>query len=275
MRCVAPIPRSGTLAAGADMARTVLSTDPVWLKDAFRDLGVREVAGAGSNPRIVRMYAAARNPQVKDDAVPWCSAAMNDWIAQAGYRPTYSLAARSWLDWTGGEKLDLGKPIPRGAILIFRRGNAWQGHVTFCLEDHGNTVTVLGGNQGDSVSIATYSKAALIGARWPGRLSQNTVLQTGGASTASLMGGGGLNQAADAVQNNAPDLAGFVGQATDTFTQLSVYLRWASYVLVAISMVMLGVTVWHFVRTYLKPRAPIPVSMDGPTLDDELNGGQA
>jgi hypothetical protein len=69
-----------------------------------------------------------------------------------------SLAARSWLAW--GRAVDLRKTIPRGAVLIFRRGrSSWQGHVCLCLEDRDGTVTVIGGNQSDAVTIVRYRKS--------------------------------------------------------------------------------------------------------------------
>jgi uncharacterized protein (TIGR02594 family) len=143
----------------------VLKTDPPWLRRAFADLGLKEVPGKGSNPRIVEMYALAKNSGVKEDSVPWCSAAVNAWMAESGIEGTRSLLARSWLAW--GTKPAL-KPLPRGAVLIFKRGNSsWQGHVCLLLEDNGSVLTVIGGNQSDAVTIARYRRTSLIGARWP------------------------------------------------------------------------------------------------------------
>lgn len=141
-------------------------SDPPWLKRAFADLGLKEVPGKGSRPRIVQMYALAKNAGVKDDSVPWCSAAVNAWMVESGHAGTRSLLASSWLDW--GHKVDTSKPIRRGAVLIFKRGNSsWQGHVCLLVEDNGSVLTVIGGNQSDAVTIARYRRSSLLGARWP------------------------------------------------------------------------------------------------------------
>jgi hypothetical protein len=98
----------------------------IWLKRAFADLGLQEFPGAAARPRIVEMYAKAGHPEIKSDEVAWCSAAVNAWMVESNVRGTASLAARSWLAW--GRAIDIRKTIPRGAVLIFRRGNSsWQG----------------------------------------------------------------------------------------------------------------------------------------------------
>lgn len=149
----------------------VRSSDPDWLKRAYRDLGLKETPGAPSTKRILEMYRLAGHPYVKDDGVAWCSAAANAWMAEAGHKGTGSLAARSWLKW--GKKLDHDKPLPRGAVVIFTRGNStWQGHVAFVVEDKGERlIKVLGGNQSDAVTEAMYRRGALLGARWPNEVA--------------------------------------------------------------------------------------------------------
>lgn len=145
---------------------SVREDDPPWLKRAFDDLGLKEVPGAKSNPRIVEMYALAKNAGVKDDSVPWCSAAMNAWMVESGRSGTRSLLARSWLEW--GAKIDTSKKMPRGSVLVFRRGtSSWQGHVCLLVEDNGATLQVIGGNQSDAVTLARYKRTTLVGARWP------------------------------------------------------------------------------------------------------------
>jgi len=74
-------------------------------------------------------------------------------------------AARSWLSW--GRKLE--KPTI-GCVVVFWRGkrDGWQGHVGFYAGRARNgDILVLGGNQGDSVSIRPYSADRLLGYRWP------------------------------------------------------------------------------------------------------------
>ena len=135
-----------------------------WLQIARSDLGIEEIAGPKANPRIMQYYRAAGANWAKDDAVPWCGAAMAAWVSSAGYPvPAEAARARAWLDW--------GTPLeqPRkGAVAVLKRGadpNA--GHVCLYLEDRGDRILVIGGNQGDAVSITSFPKRDVLGYRWP------------------------------------------------------------------------------------------------------------
>lgn len=150
------------------MTMRPLASDPIWLKKAFNDLGIHEIAGPAANRRVLELFRLAGHPEIKSDEVAWCSAAVNGWMAESGIVGTRNLMARSWETW--------GKPvsrsrIPRGAILVFKRGTGWQGHVCLCLSDDGATVTAIGGNQSDSVSIARYRKRGLVATRWPSNVA--------------------------------------------------------------------------------------------------------
>ena len=139
-------------------------TEPKWLEIARTDLGIEEIAGPKANPRIMSFYKAANANWAKDDAVPWCGAAMAGWITSAGFpAPAEAARARAWLDW--GVPLEQPKP---GAVAILKRGaDEKQGHVTLYLADRGDRIECLGGNQGDAVSITAYPKRDLLGYRWP------------------------------------------------------------------------------------------------------------
>lgn len=93
----------------------------------------------------------------------WCAAFVNASLNQAGLEGTGRLNARSFMDW--GEATEEPQV---GDIAVFSRGdpNGWQGHVGFFkgYDEHGN-VRVLGGNQSDSVNIASYPRDRLLGYR--------------------------------------------------------------------------------------------------------------
>ena len=139
-------------------------TEPKWLQIARDDIGIKEIAGPSANPAIMDYYRAANANWAKDDAVPWCGAAMAAWVSRAGHPvPPTAARARAWLDW--GTVLEQPKP---GAVTVFARGaDPASGHVCLYLEDRGDRVLVLGGNQGDAVSITSYPKRDLLGYRWP------------------------------------------------------------------------------------------------------------
>jgi len=134
-----------------------------WMNVARAELGRAELPGEAENdPRILECLATTG--KFKADETPWRSAFANWAMVKAGRKGTNSALARSWLKW--------GEPIeePRyGCIVVFRRGNgAWQGHVGFFVKAEGDRIVVLGGNQGNEVSIAPRSKSDLLGYRWPG-----------------------------------------------------------------------------------------------------------
>ena len=138
--------------------------EPAWMAEARALVGLKEIVGSKHEPRIVQFFADAGHPWVKDDETAWCAAFVNAMLKRAGIDGTGSLAARSFLQW--GEKLD--KPRV-GCIAVFWRGskNSWQGHVGFYVGEEGSNILVLGGNQGNAVSIAKYPKSRLLGYRWP------------------------------------------------------------------------------------------------------------
>jgi uncharacterized protein (TIGR02594 family) len=135
--------------------------DPPWLKNAFGDLGVKEVPGKGTHPRIAEMH---RNTSLKatGDEVSWCSSAVNTWMVEAGKKGTDSAAARSWLSW--------GLPVEaprRGDVVVFWRGSpdSWQGHVALVLAHDGRQMVTIGGNQSNAVTIARPSTDRVLGYR--------------------------------------------------------------------------------------------------------------
>jgi uncharacterized protein (TIGR02594 family) len=144
-------------------------TEWPWLKIARKELGVKETPGSGDNSRVVEYLKSTTLGRLdnENDETAWCSAFVNWVLKQAGVTPrTNSAWARSWLKW--GIATD--DPIP-GTIVIFTRG-ANAGHVGFYLNEDDNRIQVLGGNQGDAVTIAWFPKANLLGYREPaGRMS--------------------------------------------------------------------------------------------------------
>lgn len=130
---------------------------------ARAELGIREVPGTKSNPRILE-YHRFTTLQARSDEVDWCSAFCNFVLESVGIPGTRSALARSWLRW--GVRIET--PVP-GCIVILKRGSeSWQGHVGFLVELSGrDRLQVLGGNQGKRVSIATFKRADVLGYRLP------------------------------------------------------------------------------------------------------------
>ena len=128
-----------------------------FLQEAFKEMNVKEVKGKNHNPRILE-YHNATSLKASTDEIPWCSAFANFIVKKCGDNGTNSAMARSWEKW-GSE---LNKPVP-GCVVVFSRGdNPLYGHVAFYLYETNKYIYVIGGNQGDSVSIAPYDKSRLV-----------------------------------------------------------------------------------------------------------------
>jgi uncharacterized protein (TIGR02594 family) len=126
---------------------------------------VNEFAGANHHPRILE-YHSATSLNATTDEVPWCAAFVNWCLREAGIEGTFSAQARSFLKW--GLTIPLDK-IEAGDIVVFARGNNnASGHVAFFLEwanQKRGYMTIIGGNQSNRVSMATFSTQRLLSVR--------------------------------------------------------------------------------------------------------------
>lgn len=125
---------------------------------AGRQLGLNET----EQNAALREFMANGGVNLDPATTAWCAAFVNATLNQAGLEGTNSLAARSFESW--GQPTETPRP---GDLAVFKRGDEdWMGHVGFFhgFDDSGN-VLVLGGNQSNSVSIAPYSRNALLGFR--------------------------------------------------------------------------------------------------------------
>jgi uncharacterized protein (TIGR02594 family) len=138
---------------------------PRWMAIAQAEMqrGVHELAGSNHNSRIVE-YHQTTTLRATDDETSWCSSFVNWCMRQAGQQGTNLANARSWLDW--GQALDEPR---KGCVVVLWRGSrtGWQGHVAFFNGKSGSQLSLLGGNQSDSVCISNYPSSQLLGYRWP------------------------------------------------------------------------------------------------------------
>lgn len=134
-----------------------------WLKVADKYLGTREVKGAKHNPVIVKWWAAIRAP-FADDETPWCAAFVGGVLEEAGLKSSRSASARSYQKWGADTDARVG------AVVVLWRGTPQSatGHVGFLVgRDVNNNLMILGGNQGDEVSIKPFPRSRLVCYRWP------------------------------------------------------------------------------------------------------------
>lgn len=91
-----------------------------------------------------------------------CAAFVNWSLTQVGLEGSGKWNARSYLTW------GVPSPLVTGAIVVLLRGgNAWQGHVGFCVSSSTALVELLAGNQGNAVSIASFQRSRIVGVRFP------------------------------------------------------------------------------------------------------------
>lgn len=137
---------------------------------ANRFIGLKEDFNNNDNPAIIWMLKLC-DKNVQHDETPWCSAFVNAVHYLLGLPRTGSLAARSWLKI--GDFIDL-IDARRSDVVILQRGNGIQpgpeilfapGHVGFFHSRDDKNVIILGGNQGNQVSLAPFPIHRILGIR--------------------------------------------------------------------------------------------------------------
>lgn len=135
-----------------------------WMEHAHQELGEREIRGRRHNSRIVD-YLRSVGLGGGGDETAWCSAFVNWCLVQSGFAGTDRANARSWLGWGTVRAV---RPTYGSIAVLWRvRRGGWQGHVGFYVGETDTHITLLGGNQGNSVSIRDYPRRRLLGYRWP------------------------------------------------------------------------------------------------------------
>lgn len=135
--------------------------EPAWLVEARRHIGTREIPGAKHEPKILAWWKSIKRGGIKTDEVPWCAAFVGGCLEHVGIISSRFESARSYLTWG----VPLKTPVLGCVVVLARAGG---GHVFFAAADDGNgRLLGVGGNQGDQVSLAAFSKDRVLGYRWP------------------------------------------------------------------------------------------------------------
>jgi len=131
---------------------------------ASRFVGIGELPGEKDNPFILAMLQLD-NKWPEHDEVPWCSAFVNFVAMILGLPRSKSLAARSWM--TVGEEVKTLAEARRGfdIVVLSRTSNPAQGHVGFFFSYTPDTVSILGGNQGNKVSHDVFPASRVVAIR--------------------------------------------------------------------------------------------------------------
>lgn len=133
---------------------------PKIISEALKLYGVTEKVGPANNPTIMS-WSVECSIAYDADSVPWCGLFAAVVVQRADKPfPSAPLWARNWA------KFGVASPDPGlGDVLVFSRGTG--GHVGFYVGQDDDCFHVLGGNQGDKVSIVRIEKSRLIAARRP------------------------------------------------------------------------------------------------------------
>jgi len=162
----------------------VRETEPPWLTLARSYLGTKEVPGRGSNGTIDGFFRDAGYPGYRDET-SWCAAFVGAVLARSGYPRLADLTARSGRYY--GQKLD-GPKI--GCVVVFWRESptSWKGHIGFVtgIDWDKKTLRVLGGNQNDAVTEATFAMSRVLAYRWPVAATVKA-LKSAGSTEARLL----------------------------------------------------------------------------------------
>lgn len=139
---------------------------------AQRYVGIAEISGPKDHPLVQWWLSLCGLSTDTPDATPWCSAFVNGIAWELRLPRSKSAAARSWL--TVGTPILLTQAQPGHDVVVLQRGAGAQpgpdviaapGHVGWYAGREGDRVLVLGGNQGDQVSIAGFPVERVLGVR--------------------------------------------------------------------------------------------------------------
>ena len=135
--------------------------EPLYLTEARKYIGLKEIPGPKHNQSI-QSWLHSLKAWWNDDETPWCGVFVAHCMQATGNPiPKNWFRAKSWLDW--GDKSDIPK---LGCIVVFSRTGG--GHVGFVVgKDNSGRLLVLGGNQGNQVSIAPFDMSRVEGYRVP------------------------------------------------------------------------------------------------------------
>lgn len=141
---------------------------PRMIENALTLFGIKEVKGTANNPAIMKMAKEVGVDDIyKNDDVSWC-ALFQFYICKISNKPLIQangdkynlLRAKTFASW--GNPVVSGEEM-LGDILVFKRPGGF--HVGMYIGESNKSFFVLGGNQGNQVSITEILKTRLVACR--------------------------------------------------------------------------------------------------------------
>lgn len=146
-------------------------TEPRWLSEARKYIGTSEIPGSKNNPVLMRILDLAdgikdgKTIGAFDDDEAWCAKYVSAVLELVKIRSARSAWAQMYKTYAQ----ELKAPAV-GAIVVFWREKptSTKGHVGFVVgRDKNDNLMVLGGNQGDEVSVKPFAPHRVLAYRWP------------------------------------------------------------------------------------------------------------
>lgn len=142
-----------------------------WIKLARECVGLKEIKGVRHNPKIIQWldemgrFSNEAKSWWRDDETPWCGLFVG-WVGGK----TGRYVVKEWYrakEWASPLLTKLHAPA-YGCIAVLDRAGG--GHVGFVVgKDARGNIMLIGGNQGDSVSIAAFTPSRITGYYWLSR----------------------------------------------------------------------------------------------------------
>ncbi len=127
--------------------------------------GVKEIPGTKTNALIAAMNWLSLGSANEDDA--WCGSFLHFTHYLLGYEsPKNPAGARNWLN--AGMTVETNAAQPGDVVILWRESReGWKGHVGYFHAWGPGTVLLLGGNQSDGVTVASFARGRILGIRRP------------------------------------------------------------------------------------------------------------
>ena len=142
-----------------------LSPLPRMVQEALKLYGTRELVGSKHNPTILDWARELEIDHIyREDEMPWCGL----FVGICAHRADKVVTLTSYDLLRALQWVRFGRPTPvpmLGDVLVFRRKGG--GHVGLYIAEDETCYHVLGGNQGNQVSIMRMEKDRLQAVRRP------------------------------------------------------------------------------------------------------------
>lgn len=131
-----------------------------WVREAQKHIGLSEISGKNDHPLLLSWWISFGAKWLYKQA--WCGLFVAHCMKFAGHSiPKHWYRAKDWLNW-GHSVIE---PV-YGCVAVFTRDGG--GHVGIVVgKDSLGRIMVLGGNQGNAVSIAPFDPNRVAGYRLP------------------------------------------------------------------------------------------------------------